>query len=334
MWLHDDHLGSASLATDETGATVGELRYTPWGEERAGFAGLPTDRTFTGQRREPFGLLDYNARYYDPRLGRFLSADAVAPDPLDPQTLNGYAYALNAPTNYTDPSGHWVESALDIISIGYDLYDISQNGLNWENGLSLAADVVGLALPVVTGGGLAVRAGFKFAARADDITDAAKFINKLDDVAGEAKAIVSAGVDKAKSALKSDGFKSLVRNLEEGSVSFGSGKKIPTDVAGPFSLTDQARQTIPEGARPPKDWVYEFRTGMDQELARKQANNWNTAFKRSHGLQNQDAALHELKPVKWGGSPTDPANKVVMDRSLHETVTSAWRRLQAIITGR
>jgi YD repeat-containing protein len=37
-WLHGDHLGSVSLATDASRATVGELRYTPWGEARAGGA--------------------------------------------------------------------------------------------------------------------------------------------------------------------------------------------------------------------------------------------------------------------------------------------------------
>jgi RHS repeat-associated protein len=62
---------------------VGELRYTPWGEERSGFAGFNTDRTYTGQRRESFGLLDYIARYYDPQLGRFIFADTIVPSPGD-----------------------------------------------------------------------------------------------------------------------------------------------------------------------------------------------------------------------------------------------------------
>ena len=70
---------------------------------------LPTDYRFTGQRREgTIRLYDYGARFYDPLLGRFLSADTVVPQPGNPQALNRYSYVLNNPLKYTDPSGHYV----------------------------------------------------------------------------------------------------------------------------------------------------------------------------------------------------------------------------------
>jgi RHS repeat-associated protein len=53
-----------------------------------------------------FGLYDYNARMYDPYLGRFLSADTVVPNPGNPQDYNRYAYVENNPLKYIDPSGH------------------------------------------------------------------------------------------------------------------------------------------------------------------------------------------------------------------------------------
>jgi len=90
---------------------MSEMCYYPYGEVRPGLegTGLPTDRRFTGQRREAgLGLYDYGARYYDPALGRFVSADMVVPEPGNPQTLNRYAYTLNNPVRYTDPSGHCV----------------------------------------------------------------------------------------------------------------------------------------------------------------------------------------------------------------------------------
>jgi len=53
-------------------------------------------------------LYDYGARFYDPLLGRFISADTVVPGAGNPQALNRYAYVLNNPLRYTDPSGHWI----------------------------------------------------------------------------------------------------------------------------------------------------------------------------------------------------------------------------------
>jgi len=56
--------------------------------------------------RDPETGLDYAfARYYDSRLGRFLSADPMAGAITNPQSLNRYAYAVNNPANFTDPSG-------------------------------------------------------------------------------------------------------------------------------------------------------------------------------------------------------------------------------------
>ena len=46
-----------------------------------------------------------NGRVYDPALGRFISADPYLAPPWDGQGLNRYAYALNNPLAYTDPSG-------------------------------------------------------------------------------------------------------------------------------------------------------------------------------------------------------------------------------------
>ena len=76
-------------------------------------------------------MLFYNARYYDPAIGRFISADTIVPSapaltvaPNDavaqglwgqqgaaanPQELNRYSYGLNNPVKYTDPTGHCVE---------------------------------------------------------------------------------------------------------------------------------------------------------------------------------------------------------------------------------
>jgi RHS repeat-associated protein len=61
---------------------VAELRYKAWGETRYTYGTTPTTYRFTGQREDAtIGLYFYNARYYDPALGRFISADTVVPEP-------------------------------------------------------------------------------------------------------------------------------------------------------------------------------------------------------------------------------------------------------------
>ncbi len=53
------------------------------------------------------GLQYLHARYYDPNLGRFLTADTW--DPMLPGVdFNRYAYAGNDPVNGSDPRGHAV----------------------------------------------------------------------------------------------------------------------------------------------------------------------------------------------------------------------------------
>jgi RHS repeat-associated protein len=106
-FLHTDHLGSTSLTTDEDGLPMAQARYLPYGEERWTAGGAVSDYTFTGQRAErSFGLMDYNARYYDPYLGRFISADSIVPNPLNPQLFNRYSYSGNNPVRFNDPDGH------------------------------------------------------------------------------------------------------------------------------------------------------------------------------------------------------------------------------------
>ena len=72
----------------------------------------------------------YNARWYDPALGRFAQADSIVPGGV--QGLDRYAYVNNNPMRYTDPTGHAMEKALyagDADFTGSQLY-----GLHFENG--------------------------------------------------------------------------------------------------------------------------------------------------------------------------------------------------------
>jgi RHS repeat-associated protein len=106
-YLLGDHLGSNAITTNSSGVRIAEIRYYPWGTTRYTYGTSPTTYQYTGQRVETsLGLLFYNARWYDPALGRFLQADTLVPGAGNPQAYDRYAYVLNSPINYTDPSGH------------------------------------------------------------------------------------------------------------------------------------------------------------------------------------------------------------------------------------
>jgi len=61
---------------------------------------------FTGYQHDFESGLDYaNLRYYNPRLGRFMSADLLEGDPSNPQSFNRYGYVNGNPANFRDPSG-------------------------------------------------------------------------------------------------------------------------------------------------------------------------------------------------------------------------------------
>ena len=104
-----DHIGSTSAVLDRYGRLVSYLSYTPFGEV-VGSQSIGNSHAklqFTGQERdESIGLNYYGARHYDPFAGRFTTADSLVPNPYDLQSYNRYAYVLNNPVKYVDPTGH------------------------------------------------------------------------------------------------------------------------------------------------------------------------------------------------------------------------------------
>jgi RHS repeat-associated protein len=70
---------------------------------------LPSSYKFTGKERDPESNLDnFGARYFTSNMGRFMSpdpSDALVLRAINPQRWNMYAYAVNSPLSYTDPTG-------------------------------------------------------------------------------------------------------------------------------------------------------------------------------------------------------------------------------------
>ena len=117
-----DHLGSIThvYTAEPIPTLLQELSYDAWGRLRnpdtheayaSDSVSTPIlGRGYTGHRHiAGIGLIDMNARLYDPMLGRFLSPDPHIQSPDCPQNYNRYTYCLNNPLRYTDPTGEdWI----------------------------------------------------------------------------------------------------------------------------------------------------------------------------------------------------------------------------------
>ncbi len=105
-YYHSDHLGSSNIITDQAGQQAQYCEYTPYGTLARNEGSDIAKHKFTGKELDNTGLYFYGARYYDPAIGRFITADIIVQAPYDPQSLNRYSYCRNNPINYVDPTGH------------------------------------------------------------------------------------------------------------------------------------------------------------------------------------------------------------------------------------
>jgi len=91
---------------------------------------------------------------------------------------------------------------------------------------------------------------------------------------------------------------------------------------GSFSISNW--NGYPGGPKP--SGPFRILRGEEYEAARKEADAVNRAMHRADpclkGLE-----LHEIHPVKFGGSPTDPTNKIALTRLEHAKYTTWWNRL-------
>lgn len=93
---------------------------------------------------------------------------------------------------------------------------------------------------------------------------------------------------------------------------------------GEVEVTDW--EGYPENG-PKPDGKLRLIDGDEYQQARTAANNENAAIHRNNpALKGKD--IHEVHPVKFGGSPTDHANKIPLSRAEHAKYTRFWNEIQ------
>ena len=139
-YVQTDLLGSWERVVDADKNVVQSSHFDPWGNRMS-----PTDwtssqdgsgfrfhRGFTGHEHyDEFGIINMNARLYDPALGRFFSPDPQVQSPFSTQGFNRYSYCGNNPVMYSDPDGEFAWMIPVIISTSIGIYSggvIANNG--------------------------------------------------------------------------------------------------------------------------------------------------------------------------------------------------------------
>jgi hypothetical protein len=135
----------------------------------------------------------------------------------------------------------------------------------------------------------------------------------------------------------------LITFAEQADVSDSTDTPAVTDTAAaPVAISSDGVELYADGSYEITDWSgypdgvpqpegpFRLREGDDYKNARNAADNKNQSIHRNNPAL-KDKQIHEIKPVKHGGSPTDPANKVALSPAQHRLFTTFWNRIQRTV---
>ena len=101
LYVHTDHLDTPRVGTNQSQNVVWRWEGNAFGDTPPTGSAILNLR-FAGQYYDfETGLYYNNNRYYDPRIGRYVTSDPVGLA----GGLNTYSYVYNSPLRYIDPSG-------------------------------------------------------------------------------------------------------------------------------------------------------------------------------------------------------------------------------------
>lgn len=111
--------------------------------------------------------------------------------------------------------------------------------------------------------------------------------------------------------------------------------KVVYSYGGEFSVTKLGWEGYPAARGNPPPGPFNFLDDAQYEANRAAANAANEQINaanklgKSHGVWSE---IHEKQPVRFGGSPTDPANKELLSPPEHWEVSAFWIKMQNWIT--
>lgn len=139
------------------------------------------------------GLIYLRNRYYDPEVGRFITQDPIK------DGLNWYVYCNSNPVMFVDPSGHSIDTIVDVAGAVWSLGEFLA-APTLPNALSLVWDVAAIVVPFVPGSYITDGGKYilKTTSKSDSVADSFKVLK----VADRAKAIKDGALTMPYKALK------------------------------------------------------------------------------------------------------------------------------------
>jgi len=137
--LLPDALGSTVALGDSAGTLQTQYTYEPFGYATQTGSASTSSYKYTGREDDGSGMYYYRARYYHPRLQRF-----IAEDPLEFKggSINIYTYVHNKPLRLTDPLGLAVGDWWDILANYYRARQIADEELRKHQGHNDCDDAI------------------------------------------------------------------------------------------------------------------------------------------------------------------------------------------------
>ena len=107
------------------------------------------------------------------------------------------------------------------------------------------------------------------------------------------------------------------------------------DKTGTFKIDDWSAYPDDYVPLPDKNKIWTFLEGEEYEIARKKANGANRNLRKSDNYYSDNRLeIHEVEPVKFGGSPADLTNKTAIQGQAHRKyVTPWWNKIRDEVKG-
>ena len=279
---------------------------------------------YTGEQYDPLtGQYYLRARYYNPVIARFTQEDTYYGD-----GLNLYTYCQNNPILYHDPTGHGTK-------------ENSPYSRNEQQYIDAGADpdTAKLATQCYPDAKSKQDLYNKYKSQGYNATDAKKLAN-YEIVHGEERAknyaannVKKSGPDYTVTSPR-DNINTdwRTQNRLNAQKKAGAGKsgsssivEIVDEEKGTFIIKDWSDYPDDYVPVPDQNKVWTFLEGDEYNSARDSANIFNRNMRAADPYYaNNGLEIHEIEPVKMGGSPTDINNKTAIQSQVHRRYVTPW----------